>query len=282
MTTDVPVDRPLDRRFLIRGGAVLAGAAGATALGAALAPTKADAIDGATVRLGAENNESETRTVIRIDGTVGGPDPTLVLRNANGPSLALQPLAETFDQPLDVGEIANTVFGPNIGIEYEGRAATTFLATGADLLSPFPVPPERVLDRTLAANAFVDVAIADTADTALAGVFLNVTALTPSAAGFLEVYTPGTRPGRPTVRYTRSVSVANSAFVAPGVGSSGTSYTVRVYTSEATRVLVELTGVVAGYPPASNAGGAVAGAAQRRVTRQAKQRERLVTSIRNR
>jgi len=39
LTTETPLDRPLDRRFLIRGGAVLAGAAGVTAIGAALAPS---------------------------------------------------------------------------------------------------------------------------------------------------------------------------------------------------------------------------------------------------
>ncbi len=279
--TAEPSDRPLDRRFLIRGGAVLAGAAGATALGAALAP-KANAADGANVVLGAENNASETRTVITIDGTDGGPDPTLVLRNANGPSLALQPLPENFDRPLPVGQIANTVLGPQIGVDYGDGPATTFLATGADILSPFPLPPERVLDRTLAAGASVDVVVANAAKISLVGVFLNVTALSPRATGFLEVYTPGLRPQRPAVRYQRSVSAVNSAFVAPGVNAAGTSYTVRVYSSQTTRVLVEVTGVVAGYPPSINAAGAAAGVAQRRQTRQAKQRERLVQSIRNR
>lgn len=280
MTTDLPLDRPLDRRFLIRGGAVLASAAGATALGAALAPTKAAAADGANVVLGAENNASETPTVITIDGAAGGAEPTLVLNNANGPSLALQPLSENFDGPLAVGEIANTVVGPNIGVDYGDGPATTFLATGADLFTPFPLPPERVLDRQFKSGEAVDVAIRATADVDLVGVFLNVTAFAPRAGGFLEVYTPGRRPALPTVRYARSVSAINSAFVAPGVSSNGEQYTVRVYSSQATRVLVEVTGVVAGFPPVSNPAGAAAG--QRRLTRQAKQRERLVKSIRNR
>ena len=107
MSTDAPLDRPLDRRFLIRGGAVLAGAAGVTAIGAAIAPTKADAADGDSVTLG-EANDATSTTSIRIDGTDGGADAALTLQNANGPSLALQPLDEDWDGPLEVGEIANT------------------------------------------------------------------------------------------------------------------------------------------------------------------------------
>lgn len=281
MSTDAPTDRPLDRRFLIRGGAVLAGAAGATALGAALAP-KAEAADGANVVLGAENNASETRTVITIDGQTGGPDPTLVLRNASGPSLALQALPVPFEQRLAVGQIANTVIGPFIGVDYGNGPATTFLATGADIPAPEPISPVRLLDSTLAAGATADLTVSDTGGIDLTGVFLTVTALTPSATGFLEVYTPGNRPGRPQVRYQRSVATVNSAFVAPALNTARTRYLVRVYTSQRCRVLVELSGVVATYLPPLNAGGAGGGVAQRRATRQAKQRERLVKAIENR
>lgn len=281
MSTDTPLDRPLDRRFLIRGGAVLAGAAGATALGAALAPTKADAANGDEVVLGQANAATDT-TSITIDGPAGGGDAALTLNNASGPSLALQALDEDFDAPLGVGEIANTVLGPQIGVDYGDGPATTFLATGADLLTPFPLSPTRLMDRTLAAGAFIDFNVADTEDVALAGVFLNVTAFAPSATGFLEVYTPGKRPTFPTVRYTRSVSAINNVFVAPGLSGTGERYQVRVYTSQATRILVELTGVVAGYPPAINAGGPGGAAVQRRTTRQAKQRQRLLKSIENR
>jgi hypothetical protein len=69
---------------------VLAGAAGARVIGAALAPPKANAADGGNVVLGQANEA----TSIRIDATDGGADAALSLRNANGPSLAPQPLAE--------------------------------------------------------------------------------------------------------------------------------------------------------------------------------------------
>jgi hypothetical protein len=297
LSADAPIDRPLDRRFLIRGGAVLAGAAGATALGAALAPTRADAADGDNVVLGQEN-EAATTTSIRIDGTGGGADPTLALRNAGGPQLALVAPAQDYDGPLDVGEIANTKAGPNIGVDYGDGVATTFLATGVDLTNAYPIPAARLLDTRsasgrasvvggsaapfdaagrLKAGAYIDVAIAATEDVALIGVFLNLTAFESTAGGFLEIYTPGTRPNRPTLRYPKNVAVANQAFIGPGV--AGGSYRVRIYASQPTRVLLDLTGAITGFPPSS--GATVAAAPARRLAaRQAKQRDRLVRSIR--
>ncbi len=74
------------------------------------------------------------------------PDAALSLRNADGPSLALQALSEEWDGPLKVGEIVNTDAGPSIGVDYGDGAVTTFLATGVDLANLYPVPAERLLD----------------------------------------------------------------------------------------------------------------------------------------
>ena len=74
---------------------MLAGAAGASVIGAALAPPKANAANGGNVVLG-QANEATSTTSIRIDATDGGADAALSLRNADGPSLALQPLAESW------------------------------------------------------------------------------------------------------------------------------------------------------------------------------------------
>ena len=298
MTTDAPLDRPLDRRFLIRGGAVLAGAAGVTAIGAALAPTKADAADGGNVVLG-QVNDAMTTTTVRIDSPGGGPDAALTLQNANGPSLALQPLDQDWDGALDVGEIANTEAGPNIGVDYGDGPVTTFLATGVDLTNAYPIPAARLLDTRsasgrssvvrssaapfdsagrLKAGAYIDVAVAATEDVALVGLFLNLTAFESTAGGFLEIFTPGTRPNRPTLRYQKAVAVANQAFVGPGVYKD--AYVVRIYASQPTRVLLDLTGAITGFPP--SAGATVAAAPARRLAaRQAKQRDRLVKSIRS-
>jgi hypothetical protein len=298
LSTDAPLDRPLDRRFLIRGGAVLAGAAGVTAIGAALAPTKADAADGGNVVLG-QINDSLSTTTLRIDNPGGGADAALALQNTNGPSLALQPLDQNWDGALDVGEIANTEVGPNIGVDYGDGAVTTFLATGVDLTNTYPIPAERLLDTRsasgrarvvgsssapfdavgrLKARAYVDVAIAGAEDVALVGVFLNLTAFESTAGGFLEIYTPGTRPNRPTLRYQRNVAVANHAFIGPEV--AGGSYRVRIYASQPTQILLDLVGAITGFPPSG--GAAIAAAPARRLAaRQAKQRDRLVKSIRS-
>jgi hypothetical protein len=297
LSTEAPLDRPLDRRFLIRGGAVLAGAAGVTAIGAALAPTRADAADGGNVVLG-QVNDSTTATTLRIDNPGGGPDPALALQNAGGPQLALLAPAQDYDGPLDVGEIANTKAGPNIGVDYGDGAVTTFLATGVDLTNAYPIPAARLLDTRsasgrasvvgssrapfdsagrLKAGAYVDVAIAATEDVALVGVFLNLTAFESTAGGFLEVYTPGTRPNRPTLRYQRNVAVANHAFIGPG--TAGSSYRVRIYASQPTQVLLDLVGAITGFPPSG--GATTAAPARRLLARQAKQRDRLVKSIRS-
>lgn len=280
---------------------MLAGAAGVTAIGAALAPTQADAANGEAVRLG-EPNEATSTTTIRIDGTAGGADPTLELRNANGPQLALQPLDEDWDGPLDVGEIVNTQAGPNIGVDYDDGegVVTTFLATGADLTNVYPIPAARLLDTRYAsgrasvvgsspapfdsrgrlkAGAYIDVAVAATDDLALFGVFVNLTAFESTGGGFLEIFTPGNRPNRPTLRYQRNVAVANHAFIGPG--ASRGLYTVRIYASQPTQVLLDLVGAVTGFPPSGPAATAAAPAPTRRLTaRQAKQRDRLVKSIR--
>jgi hypothetical protein len=299
LSTDAPLDRPLDRRFLIRGGAVLAGAAGVTAIGAAIAPTKADAADGGNVILGQDNAATST-TEITIDGSTGGADPTLALNNANGPSLALEALDANWDGPLGVGEIANTEVGPSIGVDYGDGVVTTFLATGVDLANTYPLPAERLLDTRSASGraavvgsspapfdsvgrlkggAYIDVAVASTENLDLIGVFLNLTAFESTAAGFLEIYTPAPRSNRPTVRFQRNVAVANHAFVGPG--TSGTTYTVRIYASQPTQVLLDLVGAVTGFPPSGPAA-ATAGPARRLAARQAKQRDRLIKSIRSR
>jgi len=298
LSTDAPLDRPLDRRFLIRGGAVLAGAAGVSAIGAAIAPTKADAADGDNVVLGRVNDSTST-TTLRIDNPGGGSDPALALANADGPSLALQALDQDWDGSLGVGEIANTEAGPNIGVDYGDGAVTTFLATGTDLTNVYPLPAERLLDTRFASGrasvvgsspapfdsrgrlkngAYIDVAVAATEDVALIGVFVNLTAFESTAGGYLEIFTPGTRPNRPTLRYQRNVAVANLAFIGPGVSRG--SYTVRIFASQPTQVLLDLVGAVTGFPPS---GPATTAAPTRRLTaRQAKQRDRLIKSIRSR
>jgi hypothetical protein len=304
-TPDVQRDRPLDRRHLIRGGAVLAGAAGATVIGAALSPTKANAADGGPVLLGG-NNAATSSTRVTIGAATGSASPTLVLNNANGPSLALEALPQGTDISLGVGEIVNTVAGPQIGVDYGDGNFTTFVATGVDVTNAYPIQAERVLDTRsatsrqndvvhgssgprfdslgrLAGGKYIDVAVASTEGLDLAGVFLNVTAFRPTGGGYVEVYTPGPRRALPSITFQRQVTATNSIFVAPATSApasaANTYYTVRVYTSHPTHVMVDILGAVTGYP-ATAASPSVA--PDRRLQRQAKQRARLIKAIKNR
>jgi hypothetical protein len=304
-TPDVQRDRPLDRRNLIRGGAVLAGAAGATAIGAALSPTKAHAADGVPVSLGGDN-AANSPTRVTIGAATGSPSPTLTLNNANGPSLALEALPLGTGISLGVGEIVNTVAGPDIGVDYGAGTVTTFLATGFDVTNAHPVPAERVLDTRsassrandvvygssgplfdslgrLAAGKFIDVAVANADELDLTGVFLNVTAFRPTGGGYVEVYTPGPRRALPSISFQRQITATNSIFLAPStsapVSAGNTYYTVRVYTSKSTHLLIDILGAVIGYSAAPAASTA---APDRRLQRQAKQRARLIKAIKNR
>jgi len=271
----------LGRRNLLRGGAVLAGAAGVAALGAVAAP-KASALDGAPVLQGLDNTATTT-TALRIDEPGGGPDAALELGNDNGPSLQLQALAEDWEGSLDMGEIANTTLGPLIGVNgFDNDLSTGYLATNFDLAAisvAYAITPARVLDtrsaggrsgivRTstgaldgngrLKAGAWIDVAI-DPADEnfTLESVFVNLTAVAPLAGGFLSAYVPGVRPNTSTLNVAAGQILANGAFV--GVGVFEEVFAVRVFSSTTTHVLLDLTGVTINDVP-----GPVAGAAARK------------------
>jgi hypothetical protein len=279
---------------------MLAGAAGATVIGAALSPTKAHAADGGPVTLGA-TNEADTATSIRIGGLTGTAAPTLTLNNANGPTLALEALPQGTEIALGVGEIVNTAAGPEIGVDYGDGNFTTFLATGVDITNAYPIQAERVLDTRsatsrrddvvngspgqrfdplgrLAAKRYIDVAVARTEGLDMAGVYLNVTAARPSGGGYVEVYTPGPRRTIASITYQKHVTVTNSVFVAPAI-TADAYYTVRIYTTHATHVVVDVIGAVTGYPAES---ATPAAAPQRRQARQAKQRARLIRAIQDR
>ena len=135
---------------------MLAGAAGASVIGAALSPTTAHAADDGPVILGA-NNAAGSPTSVTIGGATGSGNPTLTLNNANGPTLALEALPHGTDLSLGVGEIVNTVAGPQIGVDYGDGAFTTFVATGVDITNAYPIGAERVLDTRSAGSRSSDV-----------------------------------------------------------------------------------------------------------------------------
>jgi hypothetical protein len=268
MSDNNETERPLDRRLLLRGGAVLAGAAGVTVIGAAMGPTAAQAADGQTAVVG-QPNTADSTTSLAIGAAQGSAAPTLALSNAAGPVLRLTS-GSGYDGGLKIGEVAVTEDGPEIGVDggAGAGAVTTWLATGLDLDQipiTLPINPERLLDtRTAAgregvrttsrgalnsnhqlkAGAWLDVAIATTDFYGLEAAFLNVTAATPSANGFIAAYPPGPRPGISTLNYVKNQSAANATFILTGVADEDPDwYVVRIFSTATTHVAVDLTGV---------------------------------------
>ena len=62
--------------------------------------------------LAGQSTSADSSTGIEIGGETGSADPALMLSNANGPSLFLEPLAADYTGELELGQIANTVLGP--------------------------------------------------------------------------------------------------------------------------------------------------------------------------
>lgn len=304
-----PVAPGVERRQLLRGGAVLAGVAGVTAL-AALQPPTATAADGDPFTLG-EANEATVTTELRIGPVTTGnqTDAALALDNADGPSLALQPLAADWDGDLAVGQITNTRIGPSIGVDDpDGSPVTSFLATEFDLLAvPRPVPtrsPVRLVDtRQLGAaaraniigssanafdsagrlrgSAYMDVAVeaADLTTINLTSVFLNLTVTGGLAGGFLTAYRPPEpleedRPNASTLNYAKGQTIANAAFV--GLTVLDSLFAVRIFVSGTTHVLVDLTGGTVAYEPGPDASAARKPSATARRARAARRAPKLL------
>jgi len=254
----------VSRRRLLRNSAVVAGAAAATAMVAAPA---ANAADGGPVLIGTANAATNTTTVT-IDGAAGGADPTLALNNAAGPSLFLQPLAGDYTgDGLKLGQLANTEIGPLLGVVTQTGFETTYLATGIDLASlptPYALPnPTRLVDlrpksgidgvlrsspeafdsqHRLKAGAWIDIEIPiNSSEFQIPSAFVNVTAVSPTATGWMAAYPPGPFPGTSTVNMTLNQTTSNSAFVATGEVLG--KYAIRVITNQPAWVVVDLTGV---------------------------------------
>lgn len=300
-----PAAPVLQRRGLIRHGAVLAGAAiGGAAVAAVSAPGVASAADGDNLLAG-RPNETDSTTTITIGSNGGAEEPALSLKNANGPSLYLQPLDGDFAGTMGVGQVTNTVLGPVIGVDTLVGEVTTYLATGvdlADLPTPFAMPvPARKLDtrtpagragvlRTstdpydasgrLKAGAWIDVEVSPApGDYRIPSVYLNVVAVTPLAAGHLTVYKPGNYPGTSTLNYPAKQTTANLAFVATGIALG--RYAVRIRVSGPTHVVADLTGfTVQGDAPVAQASGATKkAAAGRKPAEKARITSRLRSSL---
>ncbi len=297
MTNDGQIDQPVDRRFLLRGGAVLAGAAGATVLGAALAPTAANAANGDELVVGQSNSGTSTTGLTIASGAA----PALSLTNVGGPSLRLNSVGEDFNGDLNLGEIVNTDFGPLVGVDYGDDGEVDYLATGTDLIglpTPVAITPERLLDtrkasgRTLIvrrssptaltaggklkAGQWIDVAV-DTAEGEfeLSSIFATAAVIDPEKNGYLIVYPPSTSvPNTSNINFRTGVNLSNAVFV--GLGVYAGDYVVRIWTSQTTHLLFDLSGGVVG---ASTQVAVAAKKGNIRATRQAKRLQRMRKSL---
>lgn len=270
MTEDRTPEPLLERRHLLRGGAMLAGAAGATVIGAALGSTPAAAADGDTVKVG-QPFTGTTTTELTITGTI---DPTLRLINKDGPSLHLNVQPTDFSPELDPGDIVATSEGLLVGVDYLSPESVK-VATSKDLdLLPLltPNPPVRLLDTRsatsrdnnilrqssssaidsqgrLTKNSYIDVAVSTSeGEYILSAAFLNVAVISPTADGYLTVYPPGTRPGVSTMNITRGINLSNAAFVSLDEIYQD-AYIVRIHSSQTTHVLLDLFGANVGISP---------------------------------
>ena len=277
MMTDDDQTRPdpaVARRQLLRGGAVLAGAAGITAVGAVVAAPAAQAADGDQLVLG-EANEAESSTSITIGGADGDPEVALSLTNADGPSLYLSPLPDDWGGDLSPGQIANTTAGPLIGVVQGGNTITTQLLTEQDVWLPFILPtPMRLVDTrtvsgrqrvlpgtTLAADGRLPAGRSLTfwiapvsPEFGIPAVHLNLTVVGPTANGYAVAYPGPDRPPTSTINFMKGQTVANGAFIGtsiqtvviPDLGSDPIPVQVMsVFTTAAAWIVVDGTGAFA-------------------------------------
>jgi hypothetical protein len=147
--------------------------------------------------------------------------------------------------------------------------AGSVLPAGADTVTypstfTIPIPPERLLDtrsaegleaivasssgaldskNRLKKDAWIDVAIATTSDDVdldLVAVFVNLKSVGSTKGGSLIVSEPGDKPTGTTVTYRKNETTTNSAIV--GLGTTGNSYTVRIWATSTSHVTLDLTG----------------------------------------
>jgi hypothetical protein len=263
------------RRLLGRAGTVAA-AAGAGVAGAAVVGAPAQAAPGSPVTLGGTNDAGTASTAV----SSATPEPTLptdawqpTLSLANtttpdtagfaGPPLQLQPSGDFVKGPagsfgVSVGGVPYFVPEQNL-VEY--------MYTSGNSWTTFPIIPSRAVDtrsapsRTkilnpgaldssfrLKANNFIAVDLDDYFDGAVV-LYGNLTVVTAATGGFVVIYPGGmAQPAVSTVNFVRGQTIANAFVVGLGTDSTGkgSQNAVRIFSSTATHVLLDLTAVGVG------------------------------------
>jgi hypothetical protein len=269
----MPIVTPhsLERRRLLRAGAVMAGVAAGAVAATTGAATKAEAATGNTLTLGTTNTADQTTEIAFTSSPNTGA--TLGLSNANsGPTLFLNPESE-WDGELNPGEIINTGQGPYIGTLVGEVPTTDYLVTGTDLAFQqvlYSVDPTRLLDTRsdltnvigassntpfdgesrLKAFQYIDVAVEPANEGYYVdAAFFNLTATRSLSGGYLTAYPPGDRPDISTLNFPKGVSIANGTFVA--LGQLGDSFALRIFTTATVHVILDYTGASVSEIPGS-------------------------------
>jgi hypothetical protein len=99
-------------------------------------------------------------------------------------------------------------------------------------------------DKRLRAGAWFDVAITHADYVGLVGVFVNVTGVHPEKSGFVTVYPPGARTNTSTLNLQPNQTSANGALVPADIATEDEDWwVIRIYSSTAVHIVVDLTGV---------------------------------------
>ncbi|MFT4293968.1 MAG: hypothetical protein QM582_00980 [Micropruina sp.] len=292
MSDHLSSESSLARRNLIRGGAIAVGAAGAAV---ALNATQAHAANGDPVLAGQATNATASTHLTMNSAT----DTALVLNNNLGAALNVTPTTAT-PLTLHPGDVIGRSLGPDLVVDQGDGPEMTFLATGFDL-PPTTVAfaPIRVMDtrsasfrntvvrasttnwfdssKRVKAGAWIDIAIADSDQVDLTGVYLNATAVGASSRGYLTVYPAGEAlPNASNLNFPATYSIANLCFVAPGL--VGNRWCVRVRVNVAVHVVLDFSGAVGYFAPDPQGQQAGAGASAKARLQARRQRGAAVGS----
>ena len=265
-------ERDVNRRALLRRGGVIVAAtvAGAAAVDA-LSGGSAQAATGDNLVIGQTNDaDTDPTSLTSAVAAVAAPASTLVLENT-GDNAPLDLVAQSFDTftPVAGGELVNldgflyntSDFGDPFGV------ATGFVFTEFTANQVVTINPQRALDtRTLAGRQnilnpgsgnidgsgrlvggrTINIDLSNY-EFAAEAAFCNLTAVAPTAAGFMTLFPGGTRPSTSSIDFTAGQTIANFAVT----GTSDID-SVSIFSNVTTHVLLDITAFNVGSPAQIN------------------------------
>jgi hypothetical protein len=295
------IDKPTDRRRLLRrAGTLAAGVAGAGVAGAVTATPAAAAAKNADgpATFTTHDPGGAAVTCSNTFQELGG--------GGTGPALRLVPFGDSLYHAAPAGSLSADRFGiPWVSIAYsENNTNAHRLLTTFNSNTIVPIFPTRAVDTRTAATRtrIIDPSVLDSAgrlprnrtmDVDLSdlaffpdAVLLNATVTGQTTAGYLTVFPwLGTQPGIASLNYSPNQNLTNLVFTAYGHDSGQSPASgISVFTSQLTHVILDVVGFVIGNGAVNPAvvpgalaptgGAAVTDAAQRRAQAMRKSKPR--------